>query len=72
MSNRTAKVVVWLDPQLKRRVERVAKAEGRSLSNLFRVAAERIAADNPAVSTSDWVKKISEGTRRAIAERRQQ
>lgn len=69
MANRSEKVIVWLEPELKRVCERIAQEEGRSLSNLFRMAAERIAADNPTVPASDRARKIAENTRRLIAER---
>lgn len=70
-ANRSEKVVVWLTPDLKRRVQAIADNEGRSLSNMCRMALERVVAANPAMSTSDWVKRISEGMDKVIARERE-
>jgi hypothetical protein len=63
-----SKLVAWVDPALKREIERIANAEGRSVSNLLRRHIERIAAEAPLVTASpvDHARRITDATRRLV------
>jgi hypothetical protein len=68
MSNRTEKIAVFVEPELKREAERVAEAEGRSLSNLVRRALVRLTAeyaDSPGLETQ----RITDATRKMLNRR---
>jgi hypothetical protein len=64
MGNRIEKIVVWLEPELKREAERVAQAEGRSLSNLLRRALIRLASEHPAEPPVSRLQRITDATRK--------
>lgn len=62
------RLIAWVDPALKREIERIANAEGRSVSNLLRRHIERIAAEAPLVTASpvDRAREITNATRRLV------
>jgi hypothetical protein len=60
--DKSRKITTWVKPQLKQDLERVAQQEGRSLSNLLRISAERIVDEHS--TTIPW--KISEAGRQFL------
>jgi hypothetical protein len=62
--DKSRKITTWVKPQLKQDLERVAQKEGRSLSNLLRMAAERIVDEHGAPTITP--EQITENTRRFL------
>ena len=67
------KVSVWVDDELRMALALIAEAEGRSVSNLLRRAAERIVADAataPRGNITDATQKLLRRDSRVSGERK--
>jgi hypothetical protein len=59
--DKSGKISTWVKPQLKQELERIAQSEGRSLSNLLRMAAERMVDEH-----STTIPRLSEAGRQFL------
>jgi hypothetical protein len=66
MAPRTERIVVWVEPETKRMLKRIAEHHQRTVSGLLRMAARHIAASDDCMQ-AQHAKGITDAVRQATA-----